>query len=141
MSIKSLVIAIIASASMLTSAGQVLEGPVTIDSENRIATGNMKTARFSDNEFAYIGCGTRTYASLPDGTPSFAFGFCQAQVEEETPVICFFYDKPELLQQVQALADNSYVLFRWDENGDCNYIGSSTQSFYIAANKDEEKKK
>ncbi|NVJ51154.1 MAG: hypothetical protein HWE13_00055 [Gammaproteobacteria bacterium] len=140
MIIKRLLIATLAAATMYAQAGLVTESPVVIDMENRVASGNMKSARYSENEFEMIGCGTRTYASLPDGTPSFSFGFCQAQLEDQGNVICFFYDKPEMLQQVQALASNSFVTFRWDENGDCTFIGNSTQSFYLPENKKESKK-
>lgn len=116
--------------SVLALAGASIEVPVEIDMEARSAFGNMKTARFSDNEFEQIGCGTRTLGAT-DTSPGFTYGFCQAQLAEEQSVICFAYDKPDLIAQINSLASFSFISFRWDEEGNCTYVGSSTQSQYI----------
>jgi len=68
-------------------------------------------------------------------TQRFLVGFCQAQVVEGESVICFAYDNPELVDQIKSLASFSFITFRWDDEGNCTYIGSSTQSQYIPSKK------
>ncbi len=133
---KNTIISVLLVLSSSVFAGQVIEVPVEINFEARNAFGSMKTARFSDNEFEQIGCGTRTYGATEFG-PGFSWGFCQARISEEESVICFAYDKPDLIQQINGVDSYSFVTFRWDENGDCTFVGGSTQSQYIPSKKDK----
>ncbi|NVJ61455.1 MAG: hypothetical protein HWE27_13750 [Gammaproteobacteria bacterium] len=139
MKIKMFVASLAVALMSAANAGVVVDVPVEIDFDEQFAAGNMLTARYSKNESEQIGCGMRTYAATPEGAPAFTFGFCQARISEEESVICYTFDNAELTQQIQSLADNSFVTFRWDENNDCTYIGSSTQSQYIMFSKDEKK--
>ncbi|AFU99198.1 hypothetical protein [Simiduia agarivorans] len=125
---------VLSTAAAFSFAGAAIDVPVEIDMEARTAMGNMKTARFSDNKAEQIGCGTRTFGAT-DTSPGFTFGFCQAQVVEGESVICFAYDKPDLIDQMKSVASFSYVGFRWDEEGNCTYVATSTQSQYIPSKK------
>ena len=139
MKVKLLTSCLIPIMMSTAYSGDVVDVPVFIDFEERFAEGNMLTARYSRNHDEQIGCGMRTFSATPDGLPAFTFGFCQARLSDSETVICYAFDNPELTQQIQSLASNSYVTFRWDEFNDCTYIGSSTQSQYIMYSKDEKK--
>lgn len=127
---KQLIGILLAGFSISVIAGSAIEAPVEINLETNSASGNMKTARFSKNDSEQIGCGTRTIGAT-DYSPAFSWGFCQAQVIEGESVMCFAYDNPELVDQIKSLASFSYISFRWDDEGNCTYAGSSTQSQYI----------
>ncbi|MBB3169552.1 hypothetical protein [Simiduia aestuariiviva] len=131
---KQMIGFVLATFSTLALAGAAIDVPVEIDMDSKVAFGNMKTARFSSNEFEQIGCGTRTFGAN-DVDPGFSWGFCQAQIIEGESVICFAYDKPDLIDQIKALDSFSFVTFRWDDEGNCTYVGSSTQSQYIPSKK------
>ncbi len=137
MRLKTLLITLFATTAI--NAGTVVEVPVTIDMDAKTATGNLTGARFSDNEFESIGCGVREIAPT-DGSTGFSWGFCQARVEEDNNVVCFTQN-PVLLDKMAAMNDYSYVVFRWDDNIQCEYIGFSTQSQYIPEYKDKKDKK
>lgn len=137
MKIKALFITLFASAAI--NAGTSTDVPVTIDTEARTASGNMLTARFSENEFESIGCGVREFANT-DGSFNFSWGFCQARLEEDANVVCSTQN-PQLLDKMAAINDFSFVTFRWDENNECEYVGFSTQSQYIPEFKDKKDKK
>ena len=111
-------------------AGLSQPAEVIVDTENRFAQGDMRTARSADNEFAYIGCGIRKITISP--TETFSFGFCQANVgETEDGGVTCFTENAELLSAMHAVSDYSFITFSWDENDECTRIGNSTQSFYL----------
>ena len=114
-------------ASPFALAGVVIEVPVTIDTEAMIASGNMKTARFSTNEQEQIGCGIRSH---DQGGSVYAWAFCQATVDETTSAFCTT-DNPDLVSKLQSTSDYAFITFRWDADGVCRSIGFSTQSQYI----------
>lgn len=129
MKFKILLIMLVALTSGSTMAGVVNDFNVTIDLTERTAMGNMKTARFSADAEEFIDCGTRT-ARNPDGT-IFYWSFCQAGLStSEENAFCFTQDI-ELINQIRSMSTYSFVTFRWDESGECTYVGQSTQSFYI----------
>ena len=129
MKIKTLIVsAIFTLASSLAFAGKYTEALVLIDTVEKTAMGSTTAARFSENENELIGCGTRTFA-FGDGT-AFNWGFCQASLAEEENVLCFTEDA-NLIEQINSVSDNAFITFRWDDNGECTYVGHSTQSFYI----------
>ena len=117
-------------------AGAVIDIPVTIDNETMMASGNMKTARFSANEQEQIGCGTRASET---SAGVFQWGFCQARIDEATTAFCST-DNPELVDKIRNINDYSFVSFRWNEEGFCTYLGFSTQSQYIPEYKDKKAK-
>lgn len=127
MKVKKMFALVVAFVAQVSFAGTVVEVPVTIDMEAMIASGNMKTARFSANELEQIGCGTR---SNDFGESVYEWVFCQASVDEATNAFCTT-DNPELVKQVRNINDYSFVTFLWDEEGRCRYLGFSTQSQYI----------
>jgi hypothetical protein len=116
--------------SSLASAGLVLPSPLSIDMTNMAASGDMRSARNSTNKAAYIGCGIRASAAG-------AYIFCQAGLTQDASqqVVCFS-DSPALVEAVKAIGDFSYITFRWNANGDCTYVGNSTQSIYLPSSKD-----
>lgn len=109
-------------------AGFVQPAPVNVDTVNRIATGDMATARFADNEDEFIGCGMRFISDGAGGV--IAWGFCQARQEGGESLTCFTQDAA-LIDAMKATSDYSYISFSWDEEEECTRIGFSTQSFYI----------
>ena len=113
-------------------AGEVQPAPVEVDLALMFAHGDQVTARFSDNDIEYIGCGTRTF---DDGVNPFEWGFCQANNAAGDQVTCFVYENPNLIRAIGAVSDFSYITFSWQDDGndgaECTRIGSSTQSFYI----------
>ncbi len=131
---------LIMSTSASLHAGTTQPFPVTLDTEAKTAQGDMVTARFSENEFSNIGCGTR-YATNEEGDVA-VFGFCQARVgeTEEESVRCFTQE-PLLIEAINSIASFSFISFRWEEipedSNKCVDIGVSTQSFYIPEFKDD----
>jgi hypothetical protein len=119
-------VAALTLASTVASAGLYQPRPVTLDMTNRFADGDMLTARNSLNPFEFIGCGMRQSIS------GFSTGFCQAGLgEAEGEFFTCFTEDPNLLDAIKALDDFSYIVFRWDVDGNCTFIGNSTQSFYV----------
>jgi hypothetical protein len=105
---------------------------VVIDSEEQTAGGLMGTARFSDVPEEFIGCGVRH--TLVDGALD-SWGWCIATKDSETSVRCKALD-PELIDKMADLNHYSYVVFGWDDNGECTHFGFSTQSGQIPGFKD-----
>jgi hypothetical protein len=116
---------ILVLAGGLATAGSYAPAPLTIDFDNHIATGDMYSARLSGNPDAFIGCGVRAVAG-------YTYGFCQAQSgpTEEYLAQCFAED-PGMVAAIGALDDFSYITFAWDGDGNCTFVGNSTQSFYL----------
>jgi hypothetical protein len=131
MKIKHLLISI--AFTMLCSnvyAGLFQPAEVIVDLDNRIASGDMQTARNSESDFTMIGCGIRKIAISP--TETISFGFCQANSgETEDGSFTCFTQNPDVLAGINAISDYSFITFGWDENDECIRIGNSTQSFYL----------
>jgi len=119
---------LLAGAAFSATAGRVRPAPIIIDTVARTAGGDMVTARFSDNDSEFIGCGSRTYL-WSDGSHS-QFGFCQAKNATGERAFCNT-DDAELVEAIGRLSDFAYVTFSWNADGSCQRIGSSTQSFYL----------
>ena len=113
--------------SSVAVAGLTQPAAVEVDLDNFMASGDMRTARNAKDNDVFIGCGVRT---LVGGAEPFYFGFCQAEDAEGDAIVCFTQNQ-DLLFAMNATADNSFVTFSWDENGECTRIGFSTQSFYL----------
>ena len=118
-------------------AGQTESADVLVDLEFRSAQGDLATARFSDNDAALIGCGTRTFSQ---GADDFLFGFCQATDAEGVNFTCVT-ENPVLVDAIQAISSYAFITFGWDEAGNCTRVGSSTQSLYIPDFRDKKSKK
>ena len=137
------VAAAIAALSLAGTAHAGLFQPaeVTVDLTIGLAVGDTQTARLDLSEETFIGCGTRTF-SQDDAT--FENGFCQANDGDGNQVTCFTQD-PILLDAIGRLDDTSFITFRFTENEDapdsftCNFVGSSTQSFYLRPSKEEQR--
>ncbi|MBW3567249.1 MAG: hypothetical protein KY410_04695, partial [Proteobacteria bacterium] len=75
----------LAFVSALAIAGNTQPAPiaVTLNADGSgNAIGDMVTARYSDNEIEFIGCGIRIYDDGAGG--SFQWGFCQAADSADT---------------------------------------------------------
>lgn len=120
--------AALALVSTVASAGLYQPRPVTLDIPGRFADGDMLTARDSLNPGDFIGCGVRSLSS------GYSWGFCQAGFSQtEGEFFTCVTEDPNLLDAIKALDDFSYIVFRWDNevDGNCTFIGNSTQSFYV----------
>ena len=109
-------------------AGEATEVPLEIDELARTAKGNMVTVRFSDNEVDVIGCGTRAKV-FTDGNLSH-YAFCQAVSAAGDRAFCET-ENVELVNTIRQISDYAFITFKWDENNQCTYFGTSTQSKYI----------
>jgi hypothetical protein len=111
--------------SSVASAGKYSPQELIFDMTNRTASGDMLTVRNSLNPLEFIGCGVRHLSGL-------TWGFCQAGISEvEGEFFTCYTEDPNLLEAIKALDDFSWITFRWDVDGNCAYIGNSTQSFYL----------
>ena len=120
--------------STVASAGLYSPQAVILDMTNRVASGDMLTARDSLNPFAFIGCGVRY------GSGGLIFAFCQAGVgEAEGEFFTCFTDNPTLVDAIKSISDFSFITFAWDVDGNCTRIGNSTQSFYVSDLKSKSK--
>ncbi len=131
--------AALAVMSTLATAGYVQPAPVTVELNpdgSGFAGGDMVSARFAPDAVSVIGCGTRTFDDGAGGT--FHSGFCQATDAAGVQGFCFT-NRADMLEAMHATADYSYITFRWDVNGECVRIGTSTQSFYLPDNKTTKK--
>jgi hypothetical protein len=151
MSIRKIAVALALSLVTITAfAGRELSVPVSIETwpadayypgslPGGTASGDMRSARNSKEKRELIGCGIRAYDDGAGG--AFYWGFCQANIESEFPVVdaqCFTYN-PGLLTALAGLTDASYITFTWVEVGpdtyECTEIGNSTNSFYLERGK------
>ena len=123
--IKLLTVLLAMSVPSMVFAGTILDRPVTIDFDNKTAEGNMGTARYSDDDFEFIGCGTRSELG------GFSFGFCQAREAASETIVQFFTFDPALINAIRAHADYSFILFGWNDDNELTFVRNSTQSFYL----------
>lgn len=139
---KSRILIVLTALMLLPAwlhAGFTQPAPVIITDNGDgtgFATGDMVSARASENVFEFIGCGIRAFETGTD--TAFYTGFCQASLAEAGTITCFTTNKA-LLDGIQSIADTSFITFSWTEDEDgartCTRIGSSTQSFYLPKQK------
>lgn len=140
MKVKYLVLSLLLFSSM-TLAGYLQPAPVEVTLNpdgSGSATGDMISARFSDNDVEFIGCGIRAFDDGAGGV--FYFGFCQAADSTDLHGFCST-QRSDLLDAVKSISDYSFITFSWNAAGECTLIGNSTQSFYIPELTDKNKKK
>ena len=136
------VLALVFSSSMVL-AGLVQPAPVMIEFQadgSGIASGDMTTVRFSENDIDVMGCGIRTIDIGGGGI--YEFGFCQATMDDGSAeglgAFCST-ENSDLLDTMKASNYNSFVTFSWNKDEECTRIGYSTQSFYITKGKDKDR--
>ena len=108
--------------------GLVQPFPVDVDLTGMIASGDMVTARYSDNATEFIGCGIRKISDGMGGV--FEFGFCQAEDRDGDRKICNSTD-PALLDAISSSGEYGFISYSWDATDTCTRIGFSNQSFYL----------
>ena len=109
-------------------AGLYMPESVSVDLDNRLAKGDMWSARYDRNDDVFIGCGIYTLDDLYGSYAAFAF--CQAQNSDGLMAFCATQNEG-LIEAIRALVDRSSITFRWDENDQCTDIGTSTQSYFL----------
>ena len=132
MKIKQVVVGtMLALVGGVAGAGLYQPVPLEINLDTQTAQGDMYSARLSGNPNAYIGCGIRS------PVPGYTIAFCQVNLgplpgDGSAPeaVLCFTEDAAHIAT-VAAMDDFSYIVFRWDVDGNCTSVGNSTQSFYL----------
>lgn len=143
MQAKCMIVAIfMAFFSTLAMAGYTQPAPVDVTvhddgSGSGFAGGDMVSARFSDGDTVFIGCGMRIFDDGFGG--HFEYGFCQAEDADGERGFCATQN-PEIVEAMKHSSDYSYLLFEWNDDGECIYVGSSTQSFYLPELTDKVKK-
>jgi hypothetical protein len=128
---KFIAVGVLALTSSIAMAGLVKSVPVTVTVNadgSGSASGSMASARASANDVEYIGCGVRKYVNGAGGVN--AHGFCQASDAAGVIAMCST-DNADLLDAFENVADYSFVTFSYNAEGQCTYLGVSTQSFYI----------
>jgi len=125
----------IAGAALLSApayAGRVNPQAVNVDTDLMFASGDMITAFDAKDDDVFIGCGTRN-TLIPSGG-MFSWAFCQAEDADGDNVTCFAFDN-ELVETINAINSDSYIQFRWEDDGfggfNCTHMGFSTQSWYL----------
>ena len=113
-------------------AGYTQPAPVDVDIDAMMAQGDMFTARGAEEPNVFIGCGVR---NIDDGAGGiFNYGFCQAEDAEGDHVLCTTFNSA-LVDAIASTSDYAFLTFYWVDDGsgnlECNYVGSSTQSFYL----------
>lgn len=120
---------VLVSTSVFAGLTQPAPVQVTLNPDGSgSAIGDMVTARFSDNDFEFIGCGVRKVSDGAGG--HFQFAFCQAEDAENERAFCNTTDVG-LIEGYRSVADFSFITFSWNAAGECVSLGTSTQSFYI----------
>lgn len=133
MKIKHVMLAVgLALVANVASAGDTTSAPVSVDTDFRVAQGDMGTARMSKNSVELIGCGSTVTDNGVD--PPFVFGFCQATDAAGVSTVCFT-QSPSLVAQINAISSYSFIRFSWNENDECGSVRASTQSVYLPETK------
>lgn len=126
------ILAIFTIFSTIAIAGYIQPAITIVDLDAKLASGDMWTARSSDNEVEFIGCGIRHFDDGAGGV--YTWGFCQARDAGENEILCYT-ENPELLAALSTINDYSFVTFSWREDPyygqECIRVGYSTQSFYL----------
>jgi hypothetical protein len=109
------------------SAGQKSEADVSINYATRTASGAIGTARSSAGTNQNIGC--QSVLSITPGVSSETYLVCSAANANGDSVFCiapvtFFHDV------AATIADDSYIKFTWNDNGDCSSIEVRNYSYY-----------
>ena len=99
------------------------------------AMGNLQAVRSSEDTVANIGCGFRVSAPSPlqdeiSADDVFNYAFCRANNEEGVSIFCFT-ELPALIEPLKAMSAKSWIMFEFDEDGNCTKIGASNQSIYL----------
>jgi len=116
-------------------AGYKQPYPVAVDHDTKFALGDMVSARYGEGR-TFIGCGTRS--RLDENGNTFDWGFCQAGTTEDDVAVCNTTN-PAFIDAIRSLATQSFISFSWDEDNNCTYVGTSTQSFYLKLAKKKKK--
>ena len=136
-------IPMILAALTLFHAGSGLAGssevaPVLIDLDSKSAQGAQSSARYSDNDIEFIGCGA-TVTDSGDGNV-LIFGFCQATDASGISTFCATFS-PDLIGAINTIANYGFIRFSWNDAEECVSIRNSTQSIYLPENDSGKSKK
>ena len=142
---------LLVSYMVFAGSGVINDPEVTIEffedgsgvvQDRGLASGQMWSARSSENDVEGIGCSYKAMERT-DGTGGiyvYKWGFCQARDVNEVHVICWT-ENPELLDAMQATSPFAWVRFGFTEPEHdlawregvrrCTRFDYSTQSFHL----------
>lgn len=136
---KSIILlAVLGAFSAFAFAGYLQPAPVEIvmnPDGSGMASGDMVSARFADDDVTNIGCGTRTYNYGSPGYPA-NWTFCQARDANGVQAFCSVQDS-DLMKGIASIGDYSFIVFSWNADGECIHMGASTQSMYMPDFRDQ----
>ena len=134
MNIKHLVLAVILMlVSSMANAGRAQGHNVEIFDDH--AQGNMRQARFSNNDVEHIGCVVSFIIEAEEGDSHLS---CAAADSEGSTARCYSWN-PELVYNMGAINTYSWVYFGWivqdegtlDEWNECVRLNFATRSWMI----------
>jgi hypothetical protein len=103
-------------------AGLKTANPVLIDATARTAQGAIGTVRNTGDAVQYLGCEVTAFG---DGG---WITSCYARNAAGTTVSCVNLTEPQLRDSARALNGDSWLLFQWDDAGQCTQIFSRNDS-------------
>jgi hypothetical protein len=107
-------------------AGRKWGGEVNINNGAAFAQGTMGSARNSRDSTQQIGCFIQGNVRY---TP-YTLGSCSAYDANGDAASCVFVDRPVLQQAVASISDDSFLVFGWDNGGQCTFITVVNDSAY-----------
>ncbi len=115
--------------SSIASAGSFLHYPVRIN--ETWATGNILSARLSDDEQENIGCVVE-YNNWPGEEETRLEGWCRADMSPDIHVKCYTDDE-KLINMMGSISDFSHITFAWDEDekGTCTFVHICSQAWHF----------
>ncbi len=113
-----LVAALLGIVSVGTAyAGRRATSPVSVSTSSKFATGFLGTARNAAGTVAYIGCANDSDSN----------GTCYAITESGVGAACVTQSST-MLATIRSITPNSRVTFKWDDSGNCTYVGVTNYS-------------
>jgi hypothetical protein len=124
--ITVLVSAILFAATAQAGFGPFIEDVLIEDLAGGLTavSGSLIGVRFTDDDAQQIGC---RIAGGTGGSPNVA---CAARDINEDTYICFSFD-PALIEAAKSISPYSFVLFVYDESGECTNLLVSVRSHHI----------
>jgi hypothetical protein len=113
----------LALASDAASAGWKTQVPLSMNTNSwpEEASGVLGDVRNSGDTQAYIGCQAAAY-------PGTGVAVCYARSSAGYRT-CYSYD-PGIVARARTVGPDSYVDFRWDSTGVCNFLLTAVNSDY-----------
>jgi len=105
-----------AAVSASAFAGFQTGQQVVMSDQKKLANGDLGYVHQTTDDVQYIGCFVAGDA-----------GYCFAQSKAGVARSCWS-DEPRWVNAMAAVSKDTYLLFYWDANGYCTYVGASNGS-------------